>query len=213
VATTAPAATDAVAPTTIASVSSDATTIAPNDRPASLTVDAAPPARATTIIQYDDVTADRVVQRGGGSLVMQGQTFVADGAIAGVSFAVVAADDVAVGSRLELTLYRVDDPVAAIPAAIVPFADGGERLDLALPTGLDADEPVWVTFEFPAVELVVGDTHAVVLSLAEGWSAAELYVQHAADDVDPDGVAIRFEGTRWKVDDIGGDQAVARIPG
>ena len=56
-------------------------------------------------------------------------------------------------------------------------------------------------------------THAVVLSLAEGWSAAELYVQHAADDVDPDGVAIRFEGTRWKVDDIGGDQAVARIPG
>lgn len=168
------------------------------------------PPDADVVVDATATSDDRVVRRGGQSLIAQGQTFVAppDGAgLDAVSFAVIAAATIPAGTPLALGLYEVADPRSAIPSENVPI-DGDDQLVVDLPQDLVDGALSVVTFEFPTVALNADASYAVVLSFGDGAPAVELFVQHTVDDVIEDGVAIRFEGSTWKPNRVG-DQAIA----
>lgn len=179
----------------------------------SLTIDAAPATAsdAAIAVDFDSITDDHIIRRGSQGLIEQGQTFstAADTTLTAVAFAVVPAELIPAGTPLELTLLEVGDPDLAVPSAGVEI-DGTIGLVLDTPAAMLAGVVTDLTFAFPEVRLVGGTTYAVTLGFGDGAPAAEMFLQHADEDVLPSGVAIWLEGANWKSDSTT-DQAIRLV--
>jgi hypothetical protein len=204
---------DTAAPSNETTVDSDPA--APDDTAAvaTLRLSSEPPAGAVVVVEAEGATDDRVVRRGAQSEIAQGQTFAveSDVALASVAFQVVAPEAMDEGRGVELALFEVGDSVTMVPSGPIPLDDtAGAELVLPLPDSLPSETPTHLVFSFPAVDLAAGQ-YAVALSLADGSSPAELYMQHAVGDELPDGVPIELTGTGWTADTVNGDSAISLV--
>jgi len=201
---------DTAAPTAPPADTTTDTTSGSTVTAAGLTVATEAPPSVSLEVVAADVTTDRTVRRGAQSNIEQGQTFAidADETLSAVSFHVVAPDGVPAGQAVELAVYEVGDTTTMVPSGVVALAETTDRLVLTLDEAIPANEPVHLVFEFPGVKLAGPGQYAAVLSLADGSGPAELFVQHAADDVLVDGTAITLDGATWKANNANGDTAI-----